>query len=44
MPHDGVPRAAWKVIVTAGKPRGAWKVYIDAESGEVLKKVSLLKS
>jgi Zn-dependent metalloprotease len=42
-PHQGVPRAAWKVIVRAGKPRGAWKVYIGAETGEVLKKINMLK-
>ena len=43
VPHEGVPRAAWKVIVTGGKPRGEWKLYIDAETGEVLKKINLLK-
>jgi Zn-dependent metalloprotease len=42
-PQRGVPRAAWKVVVVARKPRGDWKLYIDAETGEVLEKTSLLK-
>jgi len=42
-PYEGVPRAAWKVIVTGRRPRGEWKLYIDAETGEVLEKTPLLK-
>jgi Zn-dependent metalloprotease len=43
VPHDGVPRAAWKVVVVRRRPRGEWKVYLDAYTGEVLESRSLLK-
>jgi Zn-dependent metalloprotease len=42
-PVNGVPTAAWKVVVVHEKPRGEWKVYIDRAAGVVLDKVSLLK-
>lgn len=43
VPHAGVPRAAWKVVVVQRRPRGEWRVYVDAHSGELLQSVSLLK-
>lgn len=48
-PHEGVPTAAWKVLVHISSPRSAkdksqeWKLYLDARSGEVLAKIDLLK-
>ena len=48
-PHDGIPTAAWKVLVHIDAPRSPknktmeWKVYLDAQTGEVLAKIDLLK-
>lgn len=42
-PHHGVPTLAWKVVVKISRPAAEWKVYIEAVTGEVLEKVSLLK-
>lgn len=43
-PVGGVPRAAWKVVVSRAKPPGEWKVYVDASSGKMLDRVTLLKA
>jgi Zn-dependent metalloprotease len=37
------PVEAWKIVLRASKPTAEWKVYVDAETGEVLEKISLLK-
>ena len=48
-PHDGIPTAAWKVLVHIASPRSTknkiqeWKLYLDARSGDVLAKIDLLK-
>lgn len=48
-PHDGIPTAAWKVLVQIASPRSTknkieeWKLYLDARSGDVLAKIDLLK-
>jgi Zn-dependent metalloprotease len=42
VPRDGVPRAAWKVIVVRRRPRGEWKLYLDPQ-GVVFEIVPLLK-
>ncbi len=48
-PYDGIPTAAWKVLVQISAPRSTedksreWKLYLDARSGNVLAKIDLLK-
>lgn len=42
-PYQGTVRSAWKVIVSGSRPRGEWKLYIDARTGDLLEKTSLLK-
>jgi Zn-dependent metalloprotease len=42
-PYEGVPRAAWKIVLASKKPRGDWKVYVDSQTGEILEKQDLLK-
>lgn len=42
-PHDGVPTLAWKIIMRTEEPYGEWKVYLDARTGAVLDKISLLR-
>ena len=39
---DG-PIPAWKVVIQATNPTEEWKVYVDADSGEVLEKQSLIR-
>ncbi len=42
VPHEGTPRAGWKVVVQRRRPYGEWKVYLDTQ-GRVLDVVALLK-
>ncbi|MCC7053201.1 MAG: M36 family metallopeptidase [Gemmatimonadaceae bacterium] len=39
----GTPQLAWKVVVDVSRPRQQWKLYLDAFTGAVLWKRSVLK-
>jgi Zn-dependent metalloprotease len=41
--HEGVLKSAWKVVVRTTGPANEWKVYLDATTGSVLEKLSLLR-
>jgi Zn-dependent metalloprotease len=41
--HEGVLKSAWKVVVRLIGPANEWRVYLDAVTGEVLEKTSLLR-
>ncbi|HEU4713009.1 MAG TPA: M36 family metallopeptidase [Pyrinomonadaceae bacterium] len=42
-PHDNTPTLAWKVIIRTLEPYREYKIYLDASSGGILDKISLLK-
>lgn len=42
-PHDNTPTLAWKVIIRTLEPYREYKIYMDASSGAILDKISLLK-
>jgi Zn-dependent metalloprotease len=43
-PKNGIPTAAWKVIVKATGPEAEWRLYVDAETGAILEQLNQLKS
>lgn len=42
-PVNGVPVLCWKVVLTTTSPTDAFKIYLDAVTGQVIEKISLLK-
>lgn len=41
---NGIPVLCWKIVLHVKKPVAQWKMYIDVLTGEVVKKLNLLKS
>ncbi|HEU4768282.1 MAG TPA: M36 family metallopeptidase [Pyrinomonadaceae bacterium] len=42
-PHDKMPTLAWKVVMRTLEPYREYKLYLDANSGAILDKISLLR-
>ena len=42
-PHNGIPVKSWKLLVSTKQPASEWRIYMDAQSGVLLDKQSLLK-